>query len=171
MPTRLLSLWLRFQSAGAWILHIVVNVTWLSPELALIRLLVIIGYIILLVILIPIHRSLLRLLHKRREVLTWEYDTLRYLIAKAQKQSGVDANNKWITALFDLKHPDYLHHHTEIKGEIFNIETSLWTKIIEDTKRAEIEQRQQKYKKLTMIVDIYGRFVSVITVLVYKLFW
>jgi hypothetical protein len=42
MPTRLLSIITRFQSAGAWILHIFVNITGLTPQAAMIVLLVIV---------------------------------------------------------------------------------------------------------------------------------
>lgn len=170
MPTRLQSTFTRFQSAGARILHIFVNVTGLTPETALIVLLVIIWYIILLIILIPIHKALVRLLKKRKEKLTREYDTLRYLVAKAQKQSTATTESRWIKVLFDNAHPDYLRQHVEMKSEILNMETNLWAKIIDDVMRAEIEKKQKKYRKLKTIVNVYGRIVSVITVLVYKLF-
>lgn len=145
--------------------------TGLTPESALIVLLIIVWYIILLLLLIPIHKSLVRLLRRKKEILTWEYDTLRYLVAKAQKQNWGDSKNKWITVLFDIAHPDYLHHHTEIKNEILNIESGLWGKIIDDTKRAEIEKKQKKYRNLDAVVNVYGRCVSVITLFVYRLFW
>ena len=163
MPTRL-------SSAGAWILHIFVNVTGLPSATAEIVLWIILWYIVGLIILIPLHKALARLLRKRKEVLTWEYDTLRYLVAKAQKQSWVASTNKGITVLFDTTHPDYLHHHDIIRSEITNIETSLWTKIIDDAQRATIEKKQKRYTGLHSIVNIYGRFLSIVTVLIYRLF-
>ena len=171
MPTRLLPIITRFQSAGARILHIFVNITWLTPQVATIVLLVIIWYIVLLIILIPIHTSLVRLLHKKKEILTREYDTLRYLVAKAQKQSTATTESRWIKVLFDTTNPDYFHHHAEIKQEIKSIESILWTSIIDDVTRARIENKLKNYDSLKLFVNIFWRIISAITILVYRLFW
>jgi hypothetical protein len=68
---------------------------------------------------------LVRLLHKKKERLTWEIDTLRYLVAKAQQKSEKTTENKGIKILFDLPKPDYFHHLVEIKQEIKSIEGGL----------------------------------------------
>ena len=170
MPIRLVNIWLRFQSAGAWILHIFVNITWLTPQAAMIVLLVIVWYIVLLLIVIPVHKTLLRLMKRKTERLTWEIDTLRYLVAKAQQKSETTTENKWIKILFDLPKPDYFHHLAEIKQEIVNIQTSLWTIIVDDVTRFRIEKMYSKRKSLHTFTNIYWRCVSVITILVYKLF-
>jgi hypothetical protein len=62
---------------------------------------------------------------KKTERLTWEIDTLRYLVAKAQQKSEKITENKGIKILFGLPKPDYFHHLAEIKQEIKNIESSL----------------------------------------------
>ena len=171
MPTRLQSTFTRFQSAGAWILHIFVNITGLTPQVAMIVLLVIIWYIVLLIIFVPIHKSLVRLLHKKKEKLTREYDTLRYLVAKAQKQSTPTTESRWIKILFDATHPDYLHHHAEIKQEIKSIESGLWAPIVDDVTRVRIEKKLKNYDSLKLFVNIFWRIISIITILIYRLFW
>lgn len=171
MPIRLVNIWLRFQSAGARILHIFVSITWLTPQAAMIVLLVIVWYIVLLIIVIPVHKTLLRLMKRKTERLTWEIDTLRYLVAKTQQKSETTTENKWIKILFDLPKPDYFHHLAEIKQEIMNIQTSLWTIIVDDITRVRIEKMYGKRKSLNAFTNIYWRCVSVITILVYKLFW
>lgn len=170
MPIRLQSTFTRFQSAGAWILHIFVSITWLTPQAAMIVLLVIIWYIVLLIIVIPVHKTLLRLMKKKTERLTWEIDTLRYLVAKAQQKSEKKTENKGIKILFDLPKPDYFHHLGEIKQEIVNIQTSLWTTIVDDVTRVRIEKMYGKRKSLNTFTNVYGRIVSAITIFVYKLF-
>lgn len=171
MPTRLQSIFTRFQSAGAWILHIFINVTGLSPRGALIVLLIIIWYIALLIIVIPVHKTLARLVKKRAERLTREFDTLRYLVAKSQQKSEATTEHKWIKILFDLPKPDYFHHLPEIKQEIQSLQSGLWTIIVDDATRFRIEKMYSKRKSLHAFTNIYGRCVSVITIFVYKLFW
>ena len=170
MPIRLVNIWLRFQSAGARILHIFVNITWLTPQAAMIVLLVIIWYIVLLIIVIPVHKTLLRLMKRKTERLTWEIDTLRYLVAKAQQKSEKTTENKGIKILFDLPKPDYFHHLVEIKQEIKSIEGGLWTSIVDDVARSRIEKMYGKRKSLNTFTNVYGRIVSAITIFVYKLF-
>ncbi len=171
MPIRLINIWLRFQNAGAWILHIFTSVTGLTAENAMIVLRIIFWYIIILIIFIPLHKSLVRLLHKKKERLTWEIDTLRYLVAKAQQKSEKTTENKGIKILFDLPKPDYFHHLVEIKQEIKSIEGGLWTSIVDDVARSRIEKMYGKRKSLNTFTNVYGRIVSAITIFVYKLFW
>lgn len=171
MPTRLLPIITRFQSAGVRILHIFTNVTGLTPETALLVLWIILWYIIFLLIFIPLHKSLLRVLKKKKEKLTREYDTLRYLVAKAQKQNTTTTEFRWIKVLFDTTHPDYFHHHAEIKSEIKSIESGLWATIVDDVTRVKIEKKLKNYDSLKLFVNIFGRIISAITILVYKLFW
>lgn len=170
MPIRLINIWLRFQSAGARILHIFVSITWLTPQAAMIVLLVIIWYIVLLIIIIPVHKTLLRLMKRKTERLTWEIDTLRYLVAKTQQKSETATENTWIKILFDFPKPDYFHHLAEIKQEIKNMESGLWATIVDDVTRVRIEKMYGKRKSLNAFTNVYGRCVSVITILVYKLF-
>ncbi|MCX6822504.1 MAG: hypothetical protein NTX91_00715 [candidate division SR1 bacterium] len=171
MPTRLLPIITRFQSAGVRILHIFTNVTGLTPETALLVLWIILGYIIFLLIFIPLHKSLLRVLKKKKEKLTREYDTLRYLVAKAQKQNTMTTEFRGIKVLFDTTHPDYFHHHAEIKSEIKSIESGLGATIVDDVTRVKIEKKLKNYDSLKLFVNIFGRIISAITILVYKLFW
>jgi hypothetical protein len=59
------------------------------------------------------------------ETITREYDTLRYLLAQAQKKQPNATTHSGIKILFDTHHPDYPHHYDMIKTEIQSIETDL----------------------------------------------
>lgn len=66
------------------VVHIMANVSGRAEPEAEILLLIILGYIVLIVLLISIHRGLLKKQKKMHENLVFLYDTIRYQIAKAQ---------------------------------------------------------------------------------------
>jgi len=82
-------------------------------------------YFVLLIIGIPLHQALIRWARRKKEQLTRECDTLRYLLAKAQQKSSKVIENKGIQILFDLPKPDYVHHLAEIKQEMKSMESAL----------------------------------------------
>ena len=152
-------------------MHIFINISGLSEATAQIVLLVIGIYIIILIIFIPLHKKLLGVLKQRTIALTFDYDTLRYLVAKAQQKSTITSQDKGITMMFDQTSKDYLAHHAEIKQEIQKIETSLGTTIVDAPQWTMIETKKRKRTQLKAFTNIYGWCLSVITLFVYRLFW
>jgi hypothetical protein len=136
------------------------TITGLSLTMASNRLLGILLYIIVLIIFIPLHRHFLKSMKKIIEQLTREYDTLRYLVAKAQQKhpdapqhSGTRAH-QGIKILFDAPHPDYLHHYDIINNEVQSIEADLQTTIIDDAARKKISKLTAKRKNMTAFTDV-----------------
>lgn len=66
------------------IVHIVANIIGQSEAQAELRTQVILGYIILLLVLIPLHRKLLQSHKKIHENIILLYDRLRYKVAQTQ---------------------------------------------------------------------------------------
>ena len=162
MPIRLQSTLTRLQTTGAWLMHIFANITGLSDEVAKIVLIIIGIYLIVLIVFIPLHKSLRKALLKRTIALTLDYDTLRYLVAKAQQKSTTPSQDKGITIMFDQTPKNYLAHHAEIKQEIQTIvDAAQWTTI---------EKKRRKRTNLKAFTNIYGWCLSVITLFVYRLF-
>ncbi len=170
MPIRLQSTLTRLQTTGAWLMHIFANITGLSDEVAKVVLIIIGIYLIVLIVFIPLHKSLRKALLKRTIALTLDYDTLRYLVAKAQQKSTTTSQEKGITILFDQTPKNYLAHHAEIKQEIQKIESSLGTAIVDAAQWTTIEKKRKKRTNLKAFTNIYGWCLSVITLFVYRLF-
>lgn len=66
------------------IIHILSNISGRAEPQAELFLLIALGYVILLVLLISLHRKLLKKQKKIHENLILLYDTIRYQLAKAQ---------------------------------------------------------------------------------------
>lgn len=66
------------------IIHIMANVSGRAEPQAEILLLIILGYIVLIILLMSIHRGFLKKQKKIHENLVLLYDTVRYQVAKAQ---------------------------------------------------------------------------------------
>ena len=151
-------------------MHIFANITGLSDEVAKVVLIIIGIYLIVLIVFIPLHKSLRKALLKRTIALTLDYDTLRYLVAKVQKNSTSTSQDKGITMLFDQTPKNYLAHHAEIKQEIQKIESNLGSTIVDAPQWTMIEKKRRKWTNLKAFTNIYGWCLSVITLFVYKLF-
>ena len=171
MPTRLQSTFTRFQNAGIRILHIFVNITGLSPELAEIVLLVILGYIVLILLLISIHRKLLKKQKKIQENLVLLYDTIRYQVAKAQYGNPTIQDTKGVNVAIEAEHKNYPANHEAIKQEILSIEQKFGQQIISTDQWNIISKQTKKKKSVNICVQIIGRLTTVLMVGIYKLFW
>jgi len=171
MPTRLQATITRCQNAGIRILHIFVNITGLSPELAEIVLIVILGYVLLIVLLISIHRKLLKKHMKIYKDLVLMYDTIRYHVAHTQYGNPSIQESKGIKVMIDAEHKNYLANSEAIKQEILSMEQTLGQQIISSDQWNTVSKQTKKKKSVKIVLEIIGRFTTVITVGIYKLFW
>lgn len=153
------------------IVHIMANVSgWAEPE-AEILLLIILGYIVLLLLLLFIHRRLIRKHKKTHENLVFLYDTIRYQIAKAQYENPAAQWIKGIKVVMESEHESYLPNAKEIREEIISIEQKLGQRIISDEQWNTIKRQTKKKAGIKTLMEIIGRFTTLITAGVYKFFW
>jgi len=153
------------------IIHIMANVSGRTEPKAEILLLVILWYIVLIFLLLFIHRRILRKHKKIHENLVFLYDTIRYQVAKAQYGNPAAQDSKWIKVVMESEHESYLANAKAIKEEIISIEQKLGQKIISDDQRKVIAKETKRKWWAKTFMEIIGRFTTLITAGVYKLFW
>jgi len=147
------------------------NVSGRTEAKAEILLLAILGYIVLILLLMFIHRKLLRRYKRIHENLVLLYDTIRYQVAKAQYGNPSIQDSKGIKVVFESAHDNYLTSNAIIKQEILSMEQKLGQQIV-STDQWKVITKQTKKKKIAKIfVQIIGRFTTLLTVGIYKLFW
>ena len=155
----------------ASIVHIMANISGRENSQAEILLLVILWYIVLLVLLMGIHRKLLKKHKKIHENIVILYDTIRYQVARAQYGNEAIQANKWIDTILTSDHKNYLANATTIKQEILDIEQKLGQHIVTNDQRKVIKKQSKKKHSVNTFVQLIGWFVTGITVGIYKLFW
>jgi len=153
------------------IVHIMANVSGRTEPKAEILLLAILWYIVLIFLLLFIHRRILRKHKKIHENLVFLYDTIRYQIAKAQYGNPAAQDSKGIKIVMESEHENYLANAKAIKEEIASIEQKLGQKIVSDDQRAAIAKQTKKKWWTKAFMEIIGRFTTLITAGIYKLFW
>ncbi len=152
------------------IVHIMANVSGQTEPQAEIILLIILGYIILIIILISIHRRLIKRQIKIHENLVLSYDMIRYQVAKAQYGNPAIQDNGWIKVVIDSEHENYLANFRAIKEEVLSIEQKLWQQIVSWEQRKSISSKTKKKGITTFFAQLIGIFITVITLGIYKLF-
>lgn len=75
------------------IIHIMSNISGRGEPQSEIFLLMILGYIVFLLLLLYIHRKLLKKQKKTHENLVLAYDTIRYQLAKTQYEKSIAQEN------------------------------------------------------------------------------
>lgn len=153
------------------IVHIITNITWRESGKAEIILLAILWYIVVILLLVRIHRKLLRKHKKIHENIVMLYDTIRYQVARTQYGNEAIQANKWINTILTADHKNYLANAATIKQEIIDIEQKLGQQIITDNQRKIITKQSKKKHWVSTFVQLIGRGITVITVGIYKLFW
>lgn len=153
------------------ILHIVVNMSWWTEVQSEIIVLSILGYLALLFLLLFIHRKIIKKHKKIYENIVFLYDTIRYQVTKAQYGNTAIQQNKWINLVLQSDHKNYLSHTKEIKEEIIAIEQQLGQQIITEDQRKNINKQIKRKRWVHTMMQSIGRFITVITAGIYKLFW
>ncbi len=153
------------------IVHIMANVSWRAEPEAEMLLLVILWYIVLILLLISIHRKLLRTHRRTHENLIASYDMLRYQVAKAQYENPSIQDGAGIKTVIDAEHKSYLANSAAIKTEIQSIEQTLGQWIIAPEQRIKIQRQTKKKHRLFIFNQLIGRLITLLTVGIYKLFW
>ncbi len=153
------------------IVHIMANVSGMAEPQAEILLLAILWYIVVLLLLLFIHRRLIRKHRKINENLIFLYDMIRYQLAKTQYSNPAIQGVKGIKVVIESEHENYLANAKAIKEEIISIEQKLGQKIVSDDQRNTIHKQTKKKAGAKIGMEIIGRFTTLITAGIYKLFW
>lgn len=151
-------------------MHSLTNITWWTDTEIEFRLIIILGYLVVLILLIFIHRKLLNIKKRTHEKLVLSYDTLRYQLSKAQYENQNIQDSKGIKIVIDAEQKNYPAHKEEIKEEILSIEQKLGKQIITENQRATITKQTHKKKKMTIFVQLIWRINTLLTIGIYKLF-
>jgi len=154
----------------AKIIHIIANLSWQKEAEAEILFLAILWYIVLIYLLILIHHKTLKKHKKIHENLIELYDTIRYQYAKIQYKNPAIQDSIWIKIVMENEHQNYLTNAKIIKEEIISMEQKLEQKIVSDDQRKIIAKQTQKKARTKVCMEIIGRFTTLITAGVYKLF-
>jgi hypothetical protein len=125
---------------------------------------------VVLILLIFIHRKLLKIKKRTHEKLVLSYDTLRYQLSKAQYENQNIQDSKGIKIVIDAEQKSYLANKDAIKGEIHSIEQKLGKQIITEDQRKTITKQTHKKKIMTIFVQVIGRINTLFTIGIYKLF-
>lgn len=153
------------------VVHIMANVSWRAEPEAEILLIGILGYSVLLLLLIKIHRRVMKR-HKRiHENLVNSYDTLRYQVAKIQYANPAIQNSKWVKVVIEADQKNYLVNAKAIKEEILSIEQTLGQPIVSTDQWNAISRQTKRKHAAKIFVEIIGRLTTLLTVGIYKLFW
>lgn len=95
-------------------------------------------------LLLFIHRRLIKRHRRMHENLVLAYDTIRYQLAKAQYANSSIQDAKGIKIVFESEHDNYLANAKAIKDEIASIEQRLGQKIVADDQRNMITKQTKK---------------------------
>jgi|GEM_PF-1190988 len=147
------------------------NVSGRAEPKAEILLLVILGYIVLILLLMFIHRKLLKRQKRIHENLIFLYDTIRYQVARAQYGNPASQEIKGIKVVMESEHENYLANAATIKNEILSIEQKFGQQIISADQRTAITRQTKKKHRVLFFVELIGRLTTLLTVGIYKLFW
>ncbi|MFA7298854.1 MAG: hypothetical protein WC010_04390 [Candidatus Absconditabacterales bacterium] len=153
------------------IVHIMANVSGRAEPEAEILLLVILGYIVFILLLMFIHRKLLRKQKNIHENLVLLYDTIWYQVARAQYGNPIIQDNKGIKVVIEADHENYLTQAKAIREEILSLEQKFGQQIITTDQRNIIVKETKKKNNVTIFVQLIGRLTTLLTVGIYKLFW
>lgn len=152
------------------IIHIMTNVSGREASQAELFLLIALGYVLLMILLIAIHRRLVKRQKNIHKNLVLLYDTIRYQVAKAQYGTPTPQGNEGINKVMTADHKNYLGNATAIKQEVLTIEQKNGQEIISADQRKTIQKQTKKKNILTIIVQGIGRIITLLTIGIYKLF-
>lgn len=153
------------------IVHIMANVSGRTEPQAEMVLLLILGYIVIVLLLLFIHRRTLRKYKRIHENLVFLYDSIRYQVAKVQYSNPAIQDTKGVKVVFESEHENYGTNAKKIKEEILLIEQKLGQKIVSDNQRKTIARQTARKSSAKAFVNIIGRCTTLITAGVYRLFW
>ena len=101
----------------------------------------IIVYLLLFLVIIPLHRKFRALRLKKEQEIVTDVDEMIYLLAKAQHTLGVDVRKLWwnpnialMKSIFTKWNCDYIKSSYLILDNMHKVESLLWNKIIKDDK-------------------------------------
>jgi hypothetical protein len=134
--------------------------------------------ILTFLILIPLHRKLLKKLRRLQETFVHQIDEIIYLLAKTQYASqiserdlGGDPHMAMMKEMFKSGHFEYLDNLAVIQANVEKVELLLQATVVSPEKWKEIHQLAGKLHRYLFRKKVIGWMASVPTLGIYKLFW
>lgn len=134
-------------------------------------------YCVILPLLIFIHRKICKKYEELQKDLVNEIDEIMYLLAKYQYQSHLSKQTLWgdphfmmMREMFKTGHFQYLDNIKIIKENTKKVELIFRNQIVSDEKRNTIAKMEKKLLKKKRHKNVLGRFCSIVTVGIYRLF-
>jgi len=135
-------------------------------------------YLILFLIIIPMHKKLKKQRLKKEQEIVQDVDEMIYLLAKAQHTMWIDVRKLWgnpnialMKSIFTQWHCDYIQSSYLILDNIHKVETLLWNKIISLDKESLLLKDAQKYRRIRRFEKIFLWIATIPTLGVYYLIW
>ena len=137
----------------------------------------IIVYLIIFLIIIPIHRNLRKKRLIKEQEIVKDVDEMIYLLAKAQHEMNIDIRKLWwnpnialMKSIFTKWECDYIKSTFLILDNIHKVESLLGNKIITQDKENQLLKDSQKYNALKATEKIFFRIAAIPTLGTYYLF-
>lgn len=147
------------------------RITWWSYDFSGVFLLVLVCYVAWLIVLVVIHRFLLRRKIKWQKACVREYDNIIYLIAQAEYKIQAPSSSSPLQQLFASKHKNYLANHQVIVDAIRKLEAETKQLIFTPEMEKHILKSRKKLAVSNAFQLFFGGMVSLATAGIYLLFW
>ncbi len=129
-----------------------------------------ITYLFIMIILISIHRRLIKWRKYANEQLVLMYDTIRYQVAKGQYEHQTAKENRGIRIIRKASKKTYAANWAAIKQEIIAIEQTTGVQIVSTEQWNKVWSLTRKTKRYAWYTNIIGRLLTLATAGIYKLF-
>ena len=151
---------------------------WVSNLVGWILFRVIVFYLIIFLVIIPIHKKLKKQRLIKEQEIVQDVDEMIYLLAKAQHTKWIDVRKLWgnpnialMKSIFTKWNCDYIKSTYLILDNIHKVETLLWDKIISIDKESILLKDAKKYNSLKSTENVFFRIAVPSTLGIYYVLW
>jgi len=130
----------------------------------------IIIYLIIFLVIVPIHRKLKKKRLAKEQEIVKDVDEMIYLLAKAQHDMNIDIRKLWwnpnialMKSIFTKWECDYIKSTFLILDNIHKVESLLGNKIISEEKESQLLKDSQKYNALKASENIFFWIIAIPT--------
>lgn len=151
--------------------------TGLDSQTSFIVFRIIIAEIVVFLVIIPLHRLILRRISSTKQNLVQQMDEVIYLLAKAQYSSNISEQDLWwdphfamMKEMFQSAKFEYLDNVPRLKDFSNKVQLLLNTTIATDQQRTTISKLQKKMKILIFFSRLVWILICIFTLWLYRLF-
>lgn len=155
----------------------IADFTWRSFQTATIVFWIIVGYLIIFLIIVPLHK-----LYKRRKIklekhITEEIDWMIYVLAKTQHKKNIDLEALWgnpnialMKSIFTKGNCNYIESIFLILDNMHKVENILREEVLPKENEIKLLKNEKKYHRICFIEATLKGIVAVATLWIYLLF-